>query len=65
MKLLVIALLCVVVYQSDESRVFLSNQLQNASDLIRPTRQTSGFTFPSITVGPWYELTFRTSIWFL
>jgi len=52
MKLLVIALLCVVVYQSDESRVFLSNQLQNASDLIRPTRQTSGFTFPSITVGP-------------
>ena len=36
MKIFLIVIIGVLLYQSNDSRFFISDQLQNASELIRP-----------------------------
>ena len=36
MKLILLIVIGVLIYQSDDSRYFVSDQLQNASEFIRP-----------------------------
>ena len=36
MKLILLILVGVLIYNSDESRFFISDQLQNASEFVRP-----------------------------
>ncbi len=36
MKLILLIVIGVLIYQSDDSRYFISDQLQNASEFVRP-----------------------------
>jgi len=36
MKLILLILVGVLIYQSEDSRFFISDQLQNASEFVRP-----------------------------
>ena len=36
MKLILLILIGVLIYQSEDSRFFISDQLQNASEFVRP-----------------------------
>jgi len=36
MKLILLIVIGVLIYQSDDSRFFISDQLQNASEFVRP-----------------------------